>query len=195
MTEPIKQPEPLRLADALSGVLYSADDVVKAAAELRRLHGEVERLQADHAEDQSVIAVWRGRTQRAETMHADEQKRKQEPSAWIIDGDLESLMAEGRRAVLTERDELRAEVERLRDELARLTRPNLFWVSGGEDAACEELGEMAERIAEDFYGDARECTETIDCARTLPSVQMRVWIDDAGGWGFECPILDVKVPK
>lgn len=50
----------------------------------------------------------------AETMHADEQKRKQEPSAWIIDGDLESLMAEGRRAVLTERNELRAEVERLR---------------------------------------------------------------------------------
>jgi len=40
------QPEPLRLADALSGVMYSADDVVKAAAELRRLHGEVERLRA-----------------------------------------------------------------------------------------------------------------------------------------------------
>jgi N-acyl-D-aspartate/D-glutamate deacylase len=38
------QPEPLRLADALSGVMYSADDVVKAAAELRRLHGEVKRM-------------------------------------------------------------------------------------------------------------------------------------------------------
>jgi AmiR/NasT family two-component response regulator len=47
MTEPIKQPEPLQLADALSGVMYSADDVVKAAAELRRLHGEVERLRAE----------------------------------------------------------------------------------------------------------------------------------------------------
>jgi hypothetical protein len=91
--------------------------------------------------------------------------------------------------------ELKAEVERLRAELARLTRPNLFWVSGGEGAACEELGEMAERIAEDFYGDARECTETIDCARTLPSVQMRVWINDEGGVDFECPILDVKEPK
>jgi N-acyl-D-aspartate/D-glutamate deacylase len=38
------QPEALRLADALSGVMYSADDVVKAAAELRRLHGEVKRM-------------------------------------------------------------------------------------------------------------------------------------------------------
>jgi hypothetical protein len=120
------QPEALRLADALSGVMYSADDVVKAAAELRRLHGEVERLRA---------------------------------------------------------------------ELARLTRPNLFWVSGGEGAACEELGEMAERIAEDFYGDARECTETIDCARTLPSVQMRVWINDEGGVDFECPLPALKEPK
>jgi len=41
------QPEALRLADALSGVMYSADDVVKAAAELRRLHGEVEKLRAN----------------------------------------------------------------------------------------------------------------------------------------------------
>jgi hypothetical protein len=47
MTE---QPEPLQLADALSGVMYSADDVVKAAAELRRLHAEVERLRADAAD-------------------------------------------------------------------------------------------------------------------------------------------------
>jgi hypothetical protein len=44
MSEPIKLPEALRLADALSGVMYSADDVVKAAAELRRLHGEVDAL-------------------------------------------------------------------------------------------------------------------------------------------------------
>ena len=43
------QPEPLRLADALSGVMYSADDVVKAAVELRRLHAEVERLRAELA--------------------------------------------------------------------------------------------------------------------------------------------------
>ena len=88
-----------------------------------------------------------------------------------------------------------AEVERLRAELARLTRPNLFWVSGGEGAACEELGEMAERISEEFWGDNRDFTATIDCARTLPSVQMRVWINDEGGVDFECPILDVKEPK
>ena len=80
-------------------------------------------------------------------------------------------------------------------ELARLKRPNLFWVAGGEGAACEELGEMAERIAEDFFGDDRECTETIDCARTLPSVQMRVWIDGAGDVDFECPLPDVKETK
>jgi DNA-binding FrmR family transcriptional regulator len=44
VTEPIKLPDALRLADALSGVMYSADDVVKAAAELRRLHGEIDAL-------------------------------------------------------------------------------------------------------------------------------------------------------
>ena len=183
MTEPIKLPPDLKKDDwrHLKGYGYAPGEYT----------GTCHRCGETPTMDKHAITC----RPCAETMHADEQKRKQEPSAWIIDGDLESLMAEGRRAVLTERDELRAEVERLRDELARLTRPNLFWVSGGEDAACEELGEMAERIAEDFYGDARECTETIDCARTLPSVQMRVWIDDAGGWGFECPILDVKEPK
>ena len=38
------QPEALRLADALSGVLYSAKDTVDAAAELRRLHAENEAM-------------------------------------------------------------------------------------------------------------------------------------------------------
>jgi hypothetical protein len=50
------QPEPLRLADALSGVLYSADDVVKAAAELRRLHGEVKRMRETLSICESVIS-------------------------------------------------------------------------------------------------------------------------------------------
>ena len=56
------KPEALRLADELDGIPLAdmtealADD---AAAELRRLH-------AEHTEDQTVIAVWRGRTLRAE---------------------------------------------------------------------------------------------------------------------------------
>ena len=46
MTEPIKQPEPLRLADALSGVMYSANDVVKAAALLRTQHAQLSEWEA-----------------------------------------------------------------------------------------------------------------------------------------------------
>jgi hypothetical protein len=41
------QPEALRLADVLSGVLYSAADTVSASKELRRLHAENEALRAD----------------------------------------------------------------------------------------------------------------------------------------------------
>jgi hypothetical protein len=59
----------LQLADAIwpwPGISILADGQAKtlslAAAELRRLH-EVEQ---EHIEDQSVIAVWRGRTLRAE---------------------------------------------------------------------------------------------------------------------------------
>ncbi|MCA3072837.1 MAG: hypothetical protein IOD11_20675 [Rhodocyclaceae bacterium] len=41
MSDPIKLPEPLQLADALSGVMYSADHVVKAAALLRTQHAQL----------------------------------------------------------------------------------------------------------------------------------------------------------
>jgi hypothetical protein len=41
MTELIKQPEAEQLADALSGVMYSADDVVQAAALLRTQHAQL----------------------------------------------------------------------------------------------------------------------------------------------------------
>lgn len=55
------KPKALRLADALDD--FAAGDCcaqrTKAAAELRQ-------LQQEHDEDQRVIAVWRGRTQRAE---------------------------------------------------------------------------------------------------------------------------------
>ena len=52
--------EALRLADYMDDALNDPNDVADAvSAELRRLH-------AEHEEDQGVIAVWRGRTLRAE---------------------------------------------------------------------------------------------------------------------------------
>ena len=52
MTEQIKQPEALRLADVLDHGVYDAQmarNMDLAATELRRLHAEVERLQAELA--------------------------------------------------------------------------------------------------------------------------------------------------
>ncbi len=43
-TEPVNQPEALPLADLLGQGNYNHEDVTRAAAELRRLHAEVERL-------------------------------------------------------------------------------------------------------------------------------------------------------
>ena len=54
-----EKPEALRLADLLESDFIRSPTMLNAAAELRRLHQE-------HEEDQKVIAVWRGRTQRAE---------------------------------------------------------------------------------------------------------------------------------
>lgn len=51
--------EALRLADRLEGRWALHPEMQEIAAELRR-------LVAEHEEDQRVIAVWRGRTQRAE---------------------------------------------------------------------------------------------------------------------------------
>jgi hypothetical protein len=65
MSEPIKQPEVLWLADILQYQLPSIECLEKAAAELRRLHGEVERLRADHATllDNASIEVRRLRAE------------------------------------------------------------------------------------------------------------------------------------
>lgn len=65
MTE---QPEALRVADALEvDKWHVAGVTLQTAAELlREQHAEIKRLRAEREEDQGVIAVWRGRTQRAE---------------------------------------------------------------------------------------------------------------------------------
>jgi hypothetical protein len=79
-------------------------------------------------------------------MHADEQKRKQEPSAWIIDGDLESLMAEGRRAVLTELNELRAEVDALKRRLGQHDACNGVMGESGYVPECISMRAEVERL-------------------------------------------------
>jgi hypothetical protein len=130
MTEPIKQPEALRLADALAerrvtqwvhstGEMPRADgyrvdvECFEAAIELRRQHDKIEMLQADHAEDQSVIAVWRGRTQRAEA----------ECNALRVSSDAR-IFAETYTRLDAQAAKLIAEVERLRAELDRRTTLN-----------------------------------------------------------------------
>ena len=63
------QPEALRLADALeanNGRRISAVTAQHSADLLRAQHAEIELLRAERKEDEGVIAVWRGRTQRAE---------------------------------------------------------------------------------------------------------------------------------
>lgn len=70
-------------------------------------------------------------------------------------------------------------------QLARLTTPNLYWIDGGESQVAEELCELADNIAADISGDDRECTVTVGCARELPSMQMRVWIDDEGSMNYD----------
>jgi small-conductance mechanosensitive channel len=93
MTE---QPEPLRLAQWLEQGNYSHEDVTKAAAELRRLHGEVERLRANRD-------FWH-----QACLQAQEHRDGANASNAVWEA---------------ETVKLRAEVERLRAELARLTKP------------------------------------------------------------------------
>jgi hypothetical protein len=89
-----------------------------------------------------------------------------------------------------------AECDALRVALAKLTTPNLYWIDGGESQVVEELCELADNIASDISGDDRECTVTIGCARELPSMQVRVWIDDEGSMDYDtAPLPDVKDAK
>lgn len=90
------QPEALRLADDLAKYL-GGNTATKAAAELRR-------LVAEHEEDQRVIAVWRGRTQRAEAQRDAMQERAE---YWKRKHDDEETGAE-RYALRVQRDELLA---------------------------------------------------------------------------------------
>ena len=108
----------------------------------------------------------------------------------------EKVRAYARLAVEQNTEALRAECDALRAELARLTTPNLYWIDGGESQVAEELCELADNIASDISGDDRECTVTVGCARELPSMQMRVWIDDKGNMDYDTtPLPDVKEVK
>jgi predicted RNase H-like nuclease (RuvC/YqgF family) len=114
MTEPIK-PEVLRLAEWLS-TDYSDDvRVTVAAAELRRLHAEVERLRADHATllDNASIEV---RRLRAES-------NKMEAEVERLRADAADFHMAYRMKCDEETKAQAVEIERLRAELARLTTP------------------------------------------------------------------------
>ena len=69
MSEPIKLPEALRLADILQHQLPSIECLEKAAAELRRLHAEVERLRAD-----AEPVAWRFRLPSGKQWHFTEHR-------------------------------------------------------------------------------------------------------------------------
>ena len=121
-----EKPEALRLADdfdrSAKRELFRYLDLDKAAAELRRLHAEIERLRDELKEDTGVIAVWRGRTERAES----ENERLREALA------LAERLAAGRLAMV---EQLTGEVDTLRRENERLRRVLLCLVE-----ACTDEG-------------------------------------------------------
>lgn len=121
MTE--KKPLALHLADALD---YDEFDVVedsqRTADELRRQHEEITQLRhgagvanqtiatlvAAHEEDQGVIAVWRGRTQRAEAQR-DQLQEENERLRLIVPEVLEDLndkLCEENERLTAQRDQL-----------------------------------------------------------------------------------------
>jgi predicted nucleic acid-binding protein len=72
-----EQPEALRLADLVDHGSDSSHIEREVAAELRRLH-------AEHLEDQRVIAVWRGRTLRAEQQRDQLLEALKELDSWLV---------------------------------------------------------------------------------------------------------------
>ena len=112
MTEPIKQPEALPLADAperpTAIIVEQCKCGLLAVGYVAELRAEIEKLQADHAEDQSVIAVWRGRTQRAEG----------ECNALRVSSDAR-IFAETYTRLDAQAAKLIAEIERLREDAER----------------------------------------------------------------------------
>jgi dsDNA-specific endonuclease/ATPase MutS2 len=117
MTE---QPEPLRLADALSGVMYSADDVVKAAAELRWLHREVERLRG------ALERIARG-----------------------LPVTMSQVESYARLAVEQATAELRAEVDALKRRLGQHDACNGVMGESGYVPECISMRAEVERLRED----------------------------------------------
>ena len=105
-----EKPEALRLAHELDAYHNAPHHKLAAIElrcqhyELRRLHAENERLREELKEDTGVIAVWRGRTERAEA----ENER------------LQNLLYE----MLGELTALRAE-KQMRDQIAALRREDV----------------------------------------------------------------------
>jgi hypothetical protein len=105
MTEPIKQPEPLRLADALEQAIQQTDAednvihvarwfVQDAAAELRRLHGEVAAItqRADEIHKWYDVALERAENAEAEVERLLNNERVLTDAVWKACGDDESVV-------------------------------------------------------------------------------------------------------
>jgi outer membrane murein-binding lipoprotein Lpp len=111
------QPEPLRLADALDDEFVSGrisnDTGRKASAELRRLHGEVERLRADHATllDNASIEV---RRLRAESNKMEAEVDRLRADAADFHMAYRMKCDEETKAQAVEIERLRADAERYR---------------------------------------------------------------------------------
>jgi len=121
------QPEALRLADALSGVMYSADDVVKAAAELRRLHAELATaeyaLRSKGYRKSCDISACNCGDQWSHGGNADARLRElsSELHRSPVDMNGKTLLA-GLSELVERAEKAEAEVERLRAALEKLAR-------------------------------------------------------------------------
>ena len=118
------QPEALRLADVLDYGVYDAQmarNMDRAATELRRLHAEVERLRAQVAD---FHAMWKVNTEGFAAKEAEVEK--------LREALVSSLPTVG-MGWIERAEKAEAEVERLRAELARLTKlpsPPPLWGKG-----------------------------------------------------------------
>ncbi|GAA4400531.1 hypothetical protein [Quisquiliibacterium transsilvanicum] len=75
---------------------------------------------------------------------------------------------------------LLAEVERLRAELAEARTPTMFWDAGAGSEGY--VGFTLQEAVEDACDSMSRVDDPyeleVSCARTLPSIRVRAWIDD-----------------